>query len=204
MTAKIVAIVGSYRQGGVTERAVEAVLEGARARGAQIRTFHLRETNLEFCTNCRTCTQDPGEARGKCRQHDGLEEILTAVEAADAVVLASPVNYYNATALFRRFLERLLGYVYWPWGQNGPQLRSKRQPRKAVLVSTAGMPGFLIPLTTGAARALRLAARMLRAKPVGELWIGLVASAPDAPLPAGVQRRAVRLGGRLVGTHIVG
>ena len=106
MSAKIVAIVGSYRKDGVTERAVEAVLEGARAHGAETRKFLLRETYLEFCTNCRSCTQVPGQARGRCAQQDGLEEILSAVEDADAVVLASPVNYYNTTALFRRSRRR--------------------------------------------------------------------------------------------------
>ncbi len=76
-----------------------------------------------------------------------LEPMLREIEAADAVVLASPVNYpYNVTAIFRRFLERLLGFTYSPWGQNRPKLRSKAQPRKAVLVAVAGMPGFLIPL----------------------------------------------------------
>lgn len=201
MSTKIVAIVGSYRQDGVTERAVEAVLEGARARGAETRKFLLRETPLEFCTNCRTCTQAPGEARGRCAQQDGLEEILSAVEAADAVVLASPVNYYDATALFRRFLERLLGYTYWPWGQNAPKLRSKQRPRRAVLVASAGMPGFLIPLTTGAARALRLAARAMGAKPVGHLWIGLAAGEPLPALPARTRRRAMRLGSAIALGH---
>ena len=33
MSARVVAIVGSYRSGGVTDRAVEAVLEGARVTG---------------------------------------------------------------------------------------------------------------------------------------------------------------------------
>lgn len=201
MSAKIVAIVGSYRKDGVTERAVEAVLEGARARGAETRKFLLRETYLEFCTNCRSCTQVPGETRGRCAQQDGLEEILTAVEAADAVVLASPVNYYNTTALFRRFLERLLGYLYWPWGKKIPELRSTRRPRKAVLVACSGAPGFLIPLTTGAARALRMAAGMLGAKPVGHLWIGLVAGEPLRALPARVRKRALRLGGEIALGH---
>jgi putative NADPH-quinone reductase len=197
MSAKIVAIVGSYRKDGVTERAVEAVLEGARAHGAETRKFLLRETYLEFCTNCRSCTQVPGQARGRCAQQDGLEEILRAVEAADAVVLASPVNYYNTTALFRRFLERLLGYAYWPWGQAAPRLRCKRRPRKAVLVASASAPGFLIPLATGATRGLRLAARMLGAKPVGHLWIGLVAGEPLPALSARTRQKAMRLGGEI-------
>ena len=85
------------------------------------------------------------------------------------MVLASPVNYYNVTALFRRFQERLLGYIYWPWGQNGPTLRNKRQPRKAVLVASAGMPGFLIPLATGAPRALRISGSDARRKTSGQV-----------------------------------
>ena len=197
MSARVVAIVGSYRSGGVVDRTVEAVLEGARALGAQTRTFHLTEQHIKFCTNCRECTQQPGVERGPCKQQDDLEPLLKEIEAADAVVLASPVNYYNVTAIFRRFEERLLGYVYWPWGQNGPALRNKLQKRKAVLVASAGMPGFLIPLTTGAPRALRLAAGMLGAKPVGKLWVGLAAGEARHTLSARTAERARRLGMKL-------
>jgi putative NADPH-quinone reductase len=197
MGKRVVAVVGSYRVGGVTESAVEAVLEGARAKGAETRTFHLRDQYIEFCRNCRVCTQTPGAERVPCGQEDDLEPMLREIEAADAVVLASPVNYYNVTAIFRRFLERLLGFAYWPWGQNGPALRSKVQPRKAVLVASAGMPGFLIPLATGAPRALRLAAGMMGAKPVGKLWIGLTAGKPDYTLSERTLKRARRMGALL-------
>jgi putative NADPH-quinone reductase len=202
MSTKVVAIVGGYRKGGNTDQAVAAILEGARARGAETRSFYLREEPIEFCTNCRTCMQAPGETRGKCKQQDGIETILAAVEEADAVVLASPVNCWNATALFRRFLERLVGYAYWPWGQKAPRLRSKRRPRQAVLVASSAMPGFLIPLATGAARALRGAAQMLGARPVGSLWIGLAAQEPTPKLPGRVRERATRLGAKLAPTAI--
>jgi hypothetical protein len=112
-------------------------------------------------------------------------------------VLGSPVNYYNVTSLFRRFMERLLGYAYWPWGQPAPRERTRLRPRKAVLVSSSAMPGFLIPFATGAARALRLTAAMLGAKPVGSLWIGLAAQQPHRPLPGRVAARARHLGMKL-------
>src|SRR5208337_1522860 len=107
------------------------------------------------CTNCRECMQKPGPERGKCTQQDDLEPILMEIEAADAVVLGSPVNCYNATAIFRRFMERLVGFAYWPWGKAAPAPRNKVQPRKAALVASSAAPGFLIPLLTGTARALR-------------------------------------------------
>ena len=197
MSKKVVAIVGSYRKDGVIDRGVEAILEGAREKGAETQTFYLAGQHLEFCTNCRQCVQNPGGERGKCVLKDDLESILTQIEAADAVVLGSPVNDFNATALFRGFMERLLGYTYWPWGQNAPRLRSKLQPRKAVLVASAAMPGLLIPLATGAPRALRLTAATLGAKPVGSLWIGLASHQPHPPLSARTLGKARRMGWKL-------
>ncbi|MFP5210081.1 MAG: flavodoxin family protein [Acidobacteriota bacterium] len=200
MSRKVVAIVGSYRRGGTIDSAVDAVLVGAREKGVETCTIYLTEAHIEFCKNCRTCTQKPGKERGKCEHKDDLESILQQVEAADAVVLGSPVNYYNVTAIFRRFLERLLGYAYWPWGQNAPRLRTKEQPRTAILIASSAAPGFLIPLMTGAPRALRLAAAMLGAKPVGKLWIGLAASEPHRLLAMRDYERARRLGWKLAET----
>jgi hypothetical protein len=190
--------VGSYRKGGTIDSAVEAVLMGAREKGAVTQTIHLMDEPIEFCTNCRKCTQKPGEERGHCEQHDGLESALMSIESASAVVLASPVNYYNVTALYRRFLERSIGYTYWPWGQNSPTLRNCKPRMKAVLVASAGMPGFLIPLVTGAAKALRLSAKMLGAKPVAKLWIGLAAGEPHHALSNRTRERARRIGSKLV------
>lgn len=198
MSARVVAIVGSYRKGATVDTVVEAILAGAREQGAVTQTIQLREQHLEFCTNCRACTQIEGEARGLCPQEDDLNAILHAVEAADAVVLASPVNYYNTTALFRRFMERLLGYAYWPWGQRtGPRPRTRRQPRRAVLVATAAMPGFLIPLATGTARALAVTAKMLGARVVDKLWVGLAAGLPGELPSAKMLERGRLLGAKL-------
>ncbi|HEX8712256.1 MAG TPA: flavodoxin family protein [Terracidiphilus sp.] len=197
MARRIVAIVGSYRRGATIDTTVSEIMQAAREHGAETHTIHLTEQHIEFCRNCRQCTQQPGEARGKCVQNDDLEAILDEIEAADAIVLASPVNYYNVTAIFRRFMERLIGAAYWPWGGNAPRLRSKQHPRKAVLVASAAAPGFLIPLTTGAARALRITAAMLGARPIGRLWIGFAAGGPNQPLSPHALKRARRLGFRL-------
>ncbi|HEV2326992.1 MAG TPA: flavodoxin family protein [Terracidiphilus sp.] len=194
MSKSIVAIVASYRRGGTVDRAVDAILQAAREHGAETHVIHLTEQHIEFCRNCRECMQEPGEDRGKCAQDDDLEDILEEIEAADAVVLASPVNCYNVTAIFRRFMERLVGAAYWPWGAKAPVIRSKQRPRKAVLIASAGMPGFLIPLATGAPRALQLTASSLGARPIAHLWIGLAAMAPSQPLSPRTIERARRLG----------
>jgi multimeric flavodoxin WrbA len=197
MISKVVAIVGSYRKGGTIDSAVEAVLEGAREKGAVTVTYYLTEKHIEFCTNCRQCAQAPGERRGICVQRDDLEPMLKEIDGADAVVLGSPVNYYNVTAIYRRFLERLLGYAYWPWNKPAPKWRSKLKTKKAVLIASSAAPGIFIPIATGAARALRLTAKVFGAKPVGHMWIGLVAGQPHHELSASNRERARHLGWKL-------
>jgi len=196
MARKVIAVVGSYRKGGTVDQLVDAVLEGARAGGAQNKIF-LIDQHIEYCRNCRNCTQSPGAARGQCVLRDELAPILDRIDAADAVVLASPVNFYNVTAVFRTFLERLVGCAYWPWGQPAPKPRSTQLPRKAVLIASSAAPGFLLPIATGAPRALRAAAQCLGAHPVAKLWVGLAAQTAKPQVSEKLLRRARQIGERL-------
>jgi multimeric flavodoxin WrbA len=164
MITKVVAVVGSYRKGGTIDTAVEEILAGAREKGAETVTFYLADKHIEFCTNCRECMQAPGEARGKCKQHDDLEPMLEAIDEADAVVLGSPVNCFNVTAIFRRLMERLVGSAYWPWGQNVPKGRTKKLSKKAVLVASSAAPGVFIPIVTGRDAGLLHQPRLLRVR----------------------------------------
>ena len=197
MARNVLAIIGSYRKGGVVDMAVDAVLVGASARGANIRKIYLIDQHIEYCRNCRNCTQEAGAARGKCAIEDDMAGILKEIEEADAIVLGSPVNFYNVTAVFRTFLERLVGCVYWPWGQPAPKPRWKEMRRKAVLISSLAAPGIFLPIATGASRALRLAAQSLGARPVAKLWIGLAAQQPKPMLSTRVLRRAQHIGASL-------
>lgn len=197
MSKQVVAIVGSYRKGETIDTAVEAILEGARAKGARTHKIYLMEQHIEFCKNCRRCATTPGPERGKCAQEDDLEELLLEIEAADGVVLGSPVNMGNVTAIFRRFMERLIGFGYWPWGQAAPGLRDKRPTRKAALVASSAMPSPMMQIFTGATSALRMAAKMLGAKTVGTLWIGLAAGEMHHELSPRTLARARRIGWKL-------
>lgn len=197
MARKVVAIIGSYRKSGTVDAAADAVLAGARERGAETSKIYLLDQRIEYCRNCRACTQVEGTTRGECAIRDDVAAILKEVDSADALILASPVNFYNATALFRTFLERLVCRVYWPWGQWSPKPRSKELPRKAVLISASAAPGFLLPLATGVPKALRVAAQCLGARPVAKLWVGLAAQSATPKLSESVLRRAHRIGEQL-------
>lgn len=195
MTKKVVAVVGSYRKGGIIDSTVDAILDGARQNGAETQKIYLLDKHIEFCTNCRSCTQLQREARGICVHKDDMESVLCQIAAADSLVLGAPVNFYNVTAIFRRFMERLVSFAYWPWEKRGgPVLRNKVRSKKAALITSAAMPGFLIPISTGAPRALRTTAEILGATPVAKLWLGLSAIEPKQRLSEDVRMKANRIG----------
>jgi hypothetical protein len=193
----VVAVVGSYRKGGTIDQAVGEILAAAAAAGATTRTFRLVEQRIEFCMNCRSCTQQPGAERGRCVLHDDLEGILQEIERADALVLGAPVNFFDVNALTRRFMERLVGYAHWPWGQPGPRIRDPVLTRKAVLVTSTAMPSFLARFFTRAGKSLKETARLLGARPVAMIWVGLSAQRDRPILPARVAGRCRRAGARL-------
>lgn len=194
----VVAVVGSYRKGGIVDTAVDAILAGAQERGASTRKIHLLDQHIEFCRNCRACTQESGVRRGKCVQQDDFEAILTELEAADSVVFGAPVNFFNVTALFRRFMERFVVYADWPWGVPAPKTRPGVKQQKAAVVTSAAMPGFAVPFATGAVRALKATAKVMGAKPVASLVIGLAAKQEHQPLSPKVLKKAREIGAKLV------
>ncbi|MHC4636713.1 MAG: flavodoxin family protein [Planctomycetota bacterium] len=101
MKKMVVGIVGSYRKDRVTDNAVTAVLEGAAQAGAETKKIYLVDKHIEFCDNCRACLQEKNVqgSRGKCVHKDDMEDILTEIEQADAIVLGSPINFSTVTAL---------------------------------------------------------------------------------------------------------
>ena len=174
MGKKIIGIVGSYRKGRIIDSAVSEILKGAEEHGAETKYIYLLDKHIEFCTNCRRCTQEKVDgARGNCVHNDDMEEILREIDDADGIVLGAPINFFNVTALMKRFIERLLPYCYWPWGTAIPKRRIKKTNKKAVTVTSSGCPAWLGRIIfRGALNVQKSAARCMGAKVVKSLYLG--------------------------------
>lgn len=197
---KVLAINGSYRAGGITDQSVDAMVKTLQANGAEVETVLLRKNPIGFCENCRECTQKPGTDPGECALHDGMAVLVEKIEGADAYILASPTNFYSVTALFKRFMERLTVYGYWPWGAHAPKFRKRKlPPKKALLVSSCAAPGWMGRWFSHTAKALRVTAETIGAKPVGTLFTGLVGTGPSERLDDASRRRAEALALKLLG-----
>ena len=195
---RVLAIAGSYRADGIIDQAVGVAVQAAQRAGAEVEVVQLRDYPIEFCQNCRECTQAPGEAPGDCVQHDGMCELVAKIEAADAFILASPTNFYAATALFKRFMERLVVYAYWPWGAPAPRFRKRRATKTALVISSAAAPALVARLFYQTLKELKATAKVIGAKPVRDLFIGLASGVQDARLSARDARRIERAANSLV------
>ena len=118
MGKQVVAIVGTYRKGKVIDTAVDEILKGAEASGAQTLKIDLMDKHIEFCKNCRACTQEKALGTpGKCIQEDDMAAILDEISSADALVLASPMNVGRVTAVMNngRNIGVISLFIFVPW-----------------------------------------------------------------------------------------
>ena len=191
----VVALMGSYRDGGAIDEAIAVILEGAREEGARTDVIRLKDMDVEFCTNCRVCTHTPGLARGTCLIHDDQDQILRSLDGADAIVLGAPVNFGDVNALTRRLLERMVGYAYWPEGAKAPALRDEATNKPAVLVSASAAPAIMTRTLMKPIRTLKQMAKLLHARPTGTLVLGFAGAGRG--LTKRQIKRARRLGWRL-------
>ena len=194
---RVTAIVGTYRKGGVIDAAVDEILASAKEAGAEVAKIYLIDKHIEFCTNCRTCTQQEGQTRGQCPTVDDMRGILDEIERSDAIVLASPMNFWTVTAIMKRFIERLVCYAYWPWGALAPKVRNKRKVKRAVLVASSASPSLFARLMTTMVSLLKTSAGLLGAKTIGVLSIGLAAGELNQDIGQRARKKARRLGKKL-------
>ncbi|MEM7201688.1 MAG: flavodoxin family protein [Planctomycetota bacterium] len=195
-SAHIVALMGSYRRDGTVDRTVKEILSAAQAQGATTTKLDLIDHDVQFCTNCRSCCQEPGPERGRCVLDDDADAILSALERADGVILAAPVNCGDVNARTRQLFERMISLVYWPWGRPGPKPR-RRPHTPALLVTSSAAPAVLTRLLRTPLRTLGHMAELLGARPTDRLVVGL-AGGRDPELRPRTRRRAQRAARRLL------
>jgi len=101
----VVAIVGTDRRNGTLHRLVRALLGGAEERGHHTSLVNLFDHSIGFCRGCWACSRS-----GACVLGDDFDRVYQCYDAADAVVLASPVYRGSMSAVLKAFLERFTAH----------------------------------------------------------------------------------------------
>ena len=102
MSEKIVVLSGSPRKEGNTERLAAAFIDGAKSAGKDVVMFRAADMDIGGCLGCCHCFEE----KGVCAQDDDMTEVLDALRTADALVLVSPVYYFDMTAQLKLAIDR--------------------------------------------------------------------------------------------------
>lgn len=125
---KAAVLYGNSRR-GTTWRLTRLFLEGLE--GAEVTEFFLPRDFGEACTGCMQCILDGEE---HCPHREQLAPILEALEAADLIVLSSPVYVMGMTGA----LKCLCDHLAWMWTVHRPL--PAMFSKVGVAISTAAGP----------------------------------------------------------------
>jgi len=90
-----------------TRKLVDAVLDGARQRGAETELVDVGALDIQYCLGCQVCY-----AEGECVQEDDLSDLWEKMMRADGIVLGSPVYINGVTAQLKTVIDRLADAIH--------------------------------------------------------------------------------------------
>ena len=99
---KILLINGSPKREGNTFIALSEVAKTLESKGVDTEIIHVGHKDIHGCIACRKC-----EELGKCVFDDLVNEVSKKFEAADGIVIGSPVYYASPAGTLISFLDRL-------------------------------------------------------------------------------------------------
>ena len=99
---KVLLINGSPRANGNTALALKEMADVFAQEGIEAEIIHLGNKDIRGCIACGSCGKT-----GKCVFDDAVNEIAPKFEAADGIVIGSPVYYAMANATVMAFMQRL-------------------------------------------------------------------------------------------------
>jgi multimeric flavodoxin WrbA len=124
---KVMAVNGSPRKTWNTATLLKKALKGAASQGADTELVHLYDLTFKGCISCFACKTRGGKSYGRCAVKDELQPILKKIEAADALILGSPIYFGIVTGEMRSFMERLL-FPYFTYTDPPQSLFPKKIP----------------------------------------------------------------------------
>ena len=99
---KVLLINGSPKPNGNTAHALREMADIFAQEGIEAELIHIGNQDIRGCIACGSCGKT-----GKCVFDDAVNAIAPKFEAADGIVIGSPVYYAMANATLMAFMQRL-------------------------------------------------------------------------------------------------
>lgn len=128
---KALIILGGYRKKNTWQMA-KAFREGLESAGHEVELLHVKDYTIHPCTGCEACFDT-----GKCVVDDEMDVFYRAMDAADILVLASPLYFYTVTSDLKKVMDRAQPY----WERTQRQKNTNGMQKKiGVFLSCHGGP----------------------------------------------------------------
>jgi multimeric flavodoxin WrbA len=99
---------------------LEAALDVLRERGAEVSVIYPRKLTITPCLSCNGCWET-----GRCVVQDVMQELYPQFEAADHVVIASPLYFTSLPGHFKVLIDR-----FQPFWVRTYRLKQLPEPRR--------------------------------------------------------------------------
>lgn len=99
---KVLILAGSPRKNGNSAMLCEEFARGAKEAGNDVELLFLRDMKIGYCQACYYCKSHDGV----CAIRDDMAGILERINAADVIVMASPVYFYSIDAQMKALIDR--------------------------------------------------------------------------------------------------
>lgn len=103
---KILALTGSPRKNGNTEKLVKSITAGAASNGAVVSVHDLGKMDISGCRACMHC-----KTHENCAIKDDASPVLRELLTADALILGSPVYMWQMSAQTKLFVDRIFSML---------------------------------------------------------------------------------------------
>ncbi len=132
---RVLGLQGSPRPSGNTAFLLNLILEEAERQGAVTHEIVVEKRHIEPCREYITC-----ETRGFCPIKDDMKsDVYARLRAADVVIAASPVFFYNVTAQLKALIDR--SQTLWARKYRLDLTDPNRAMRRGLMVSVGATKG---------------------------------------------------------------
>ena len=111
MRLSILGITGSPVKDGNVELLMNNMIDSVQEIDISAEIVHLSKTDIQECRHCNFCLKKQTPER-YCAIQDGAQEVYRMAEAADIIVLASPVYFMRTSARMAAMLDRMRVFVF--------------------------------------------------------------------------------------------
>lgn len=127
-------IAGSPRRGGNSDTLLDALSEGVESAGGIADRLVAADPDIAPCRGCGSCSHT-----GRCVIDDRMHEVRAAIDAADAIAVATPVYFASVPSQLKALYDRCQPY----WARRyvlGEPGRNPKRPGALIVVGSGGDP----------------------------------------------------------------